>query len=406
MRYAAPGRLWATAATAVVVMLVAACSDDATQSSEPADASDVAADGIFGDQPSDPAPDPTPDGDGDGSIDMAGVDGADAQDDAADVPADAADAADAADIPADAGDVGGLDTSEGNDLSDAADATSDRPTPSCAYPVEWRPDSSAEAAALADLGTLAPGASVDWSDERGTIMSATDLGIVLDCPDDTDVFGVVFALFEAWPDVFQIDVAEWERPPVFTCQNVQALNRTLTIGRRQLGPGAVNRDIVTVTLRREEDEVILRSFFGAYVPVVPQAVRDEMARCPVLTAQGARAAVDAETFPYTIFEQCVEQGSGVYTPQPNDILELDEEPFWSWVDSGDTGSEDNVVLLTKEHFGRLIIDPGNVTLELEASDANCPEVEGPGRVYGFRITFDAVLESILSKMPGVGCIVC
>jgi len=48
----------------------------------------------------------------------------------------------------------------------------------------------------------------------------------------------------------------------------------------------------------------------------------------------------------------------------------------------------------------LVIDPGNYTADLLASNANCA-----GSI-GFELTIDAVTGQILSYVPGLGCTVC
>jgi hypothetical protein len=98
---------------------------------------------------------------------------------------------------------------------------------------------------------------------------------------------------------------------------------------------------------------------------------------------------------------CTPTGSGSYRPNPGDQVTFgDARIFW------DDDTVNSQIVLTFQRNGELRIPPANYSEELLASDANCPAETGPEREVGFRLIVDAVTGEVLSKLPGLGCIVC
>jgi hypothetical protein len=94
-------------------------------------------------------------------------------------------------------------------------------------------------------------------------------------------------------------------------------------------------------------------------------------------------------------------GSGTYRPNSADQFAFGgAKIFW------DDDTVNSQIVLTFQRDGELLIPPPNYSDELLASDANCPAETGPEREVGFRLIVDAVTGAVLSKLPGLGCIVC
>jgi hypothetical protein len=295
-----------------------------------------------------------------------------------------------------------LDDAASTDASshDAPDVSSDAGPP-CEVPIVWTADTTTEAAALAALADLSSTARPTWNDARGTFETIFEIDVPLACPDGAEVWDTLLPFVDSHPALLQIDRTEWLPPSSFPCHVVSSTNDYARMDRRYLGPGTVAHDFVSFAIRRADGGIVLRAIIANYLPVVPASVAEPMSRCGGLTAERARASVMRDTFPYSTFMRCVPTGGGSYTSGPLDSITLDP-PRWAWTERADgTGVE-----MTSEQPGTLIIDRSYWTPALEASDVNCPDESGDVRVYGFRLIFDTSTGAILSKQPGVGCIVC
>ncbi|MFO0747368.1 MAG: hypothetical protein U1F43_17125 [Myxococcota bacterium] len=272
------------------------------------------------------------------------------------------------------------------------------------YPLELRGDATARTRAEAALAALAPAATLDWDDGRGTLKSVLHLDLPLtDCVGTQNVFDHAWAKVLATPDLFQLDKSEWQLPAPVPCSAVTADPMLLNFGRATLGGQPVLKDIFVFILAKKDGLVTLTGVSGFYLPKSTPALTALLASCPELDTAQALAAVAKTPLPFAKFFQCQPTGDGTYTAHADDTLEFDEAAAWSWDDAPGTGG----VHLVKNHAARLIVAEANRSADLMASDANCPaEPPDPGRVVGFRITFDAVTGELLFSLPGVGCIVC
>lgn len=293
------------------------------------------------------------------------------------------------------------------DATAADDASHDAPDvptdagPPCEVPIVWTADTTTEAAALADLATLSSTARPTWNDARGTFETIFEIDAPLACPDGAEVWDTLLPFVDAHPALLQIDRAEWLTPGSFPCHVVSSTNDYARMDRRDFGPGTVAHDFLSFAIRRTDDGIVLRAIIANYLPVVPDSVAEPMARCGGLSPERVRASVMRDTFPYSMFMRCIPTGGGSYTSGPLDVITLDP-PRWAWTESADgTGVE-----MTSEQPGTLLIDRSYWTPALETSDVNCPDETGDERVYGFRLIFDTTTGAIISKQPGVGCIVC
>lgn len=282
------------------------------------------------------------------------------------------------------------------------DAASFDAGPPCETPIRWTADTTTEASATAAARALSATAMPTWNHARATFETILMLNLPVACPDGEDLWQAALIPFiEAHPDVLQIDLDEWRAPSSYPCTSVGTSIDFARLDREGFGPGTVAHDFVSFVIVREPSGVVLRGFIGNYLPPVPAAVADEMSRCGGLSLARAREAALDATYPYSTFFHCTPTGSGTYTPGALDVVALDP-PIWSWTESADgTGVE-----LTSEQPATLTIDPSYVTPELTASDTNCPSADGDTRVYGFRLIFDSATGELLTKLPGIGCIVC
>ncbi len=304
------------------------------------------------------------------------------------------------DAASDAPDDGGIDAASEDASYDAPDAPTDAGPP-CEVPIVWTADTTTEAAALAALAELSTTARPTWNDARGTFETIFDIDVPLACPDGAEMWDTLLPFIDAHPELLQIDRSEWTMPSSFPCHVVSTTNDYARIDRRVFGPGTVAHDFVSFAIRRSDGGIVLRAIIANYLPTVPPDVAESMSRCGGLSIARARASVMRDTFPYSTFMLCVPTGSGSYTSGPLDVIYLDP-PRWAWVERADGAG----VEMTSEQPGTLVIDRSYWTPSLEASDVNCPDETGDERVYGFRLIFDSTTGEIISKQPGVGCIVC
>jgi hypothetical protein len=253
-----------------------------------------------------------------------------------------------------------------------------------------------EAAAIAELATFAPGATLTWNETRGTLSNVSGLGVQLDCPaNGNDVWEAAWAVLEAHPDLFQLDRSEWAPSNGYPCSAVNDVSITNT-GREHLAGIDVRKDILAIAVAPDGNGgVTLNSVTGFYLPVLQPG---DIGTCDDLPDATLEANVRAQSYGYSTFFQCAPSGSGTYTPQPNDTIEWDES-WWEWDDG--TGT----ILANKRRAGRLIIHEDNWTQELLDSDLNCPDPNSDERILGYTITVDPITGEV-SAMPGIGCIVC
>lgn len=268
--------------------------------------------------------------------------------------------------------------------------------PTCEpYPVELvLPDT--QAAALADLQSFAPNATLNWAPLHGTLSSASGLGVTLDCAgNNNDVWDAAWALFEEHPDLFQLDREDWPTTTPYPCSAVNS-NSVTSMYREQLAGLDVQKDVFGLFIAPGSGGVQLNGVSGFYLPALgPDDIQD----CPNLPDSELEEIARDHVYEYSTYSLCSPTGSGTYTPQPNDVITFDSTT-WQWEDPP-TG-----VVATKIRYGTLILDESNWTEELMASDANCPDKSGDERVLGFRISVDPVTGESFFAGPGVGCIVC
>lgn len=253
-----------------------------------------------------------------------------------------------------------------------------------------------QAAVAAELATFAPNANLTWSSLHGTIQIVTNLGVPLDCAGNgNDVWAAAWAFLASHPGVFQLDQSEWAVSSPYPCSavNNQSLVNT---GRTKLAGVDVAKDVFAISVEPDGNGgVTLRSFSGFYLPVLDPS---QIQQCDDLPDATLEALVRKQSYPFSTFSQCVPSGSGTYVPQPNDKIEWGSST-WSWEDY--TGT----VVATKSRAGRLIIDEANWTPDLMASDLNCPDESGDGRILGYTLVVDPITGEV-HAMPGIGCIVC
>lgn len=263
------------------------------------------------------------------------------------------------------------------------------------YPTELTfPDN--EAAALADLQTFAPAATLTWNDVHGTLSSVNGLGAPLDCAGNgNDVWAAAWAFLMSHPTTFQLDESEWAVSSPYPCSAVNGLSLVNT-GRETLAGVDVLKDVLAIYVAPDGNGgVQLNGVNGFYLPVLaPSEIQD----CPDLPDATLETLVRSESYGFSTFSQCAPTGSGTYTPQANDTIEWDET-WWSWEDG--TGT----VIAQKYRGGRLIIHEDNWTPQLLASDLNCPDATGDERILGYTLVVDPITGEVFA-LPGIGCIVC
>ncbi len=279
----------------------------------------------------------------------------------------------------------------------------------CVYPVIWPAAIGSQASVEAALSALSPGATMMWHDDRGTLTHIQDLEIVLPCDDNTPLWQAVFAFLEEHPDIFQVDGAQWIQEPEATqCQHVTESIKTFNTSRAELGDWAVFRDALNVRLyRNDQNEVVMRSMGGTYLPAMPQAIYEEIESClangpaPEVLEDKARA----ESYPYISYlganQICMPAFMGDYAPDPADVLEFTGDGQVDWYEAGD-----GTVVVTIDQRVELIVDEANVTEALAASNAACPDEMQPGIIVGFWAYLDLVDGTVANKGAGLGCIVC
>jgi hypothetical protein len=291
-------------------------------------------------------------------------------------------------------------------LADAEPAMTDAaPLPVCdEWPIVLTPAAGAQAAAEAELATLSPGTSLSWNANAGTVSTIFQLDLPLSgCVPGADVYAQVFALLEAHPALFQLDLDEWSTPAPYGCEHVPTQIQTLGLGRERLAGHVVQRDVFSFALRRnDQDEVRLTAVVATYLPPASFDLGETMDRCSRLTAAEAEAVTRATTFTTPTFFHCTPTGSVTYVPQASDTVEFADHASWTW----DEGA--GHVLLTGTRTMRLTVHPDHHTQELLDSAAACPVADPESDEYtvGWTLTFDVQTGALLSITPGLDCIVC
>jgi hypothetical protein len=307
------------------------------------------------------------------------------------------------DAAPDDGAADAADQESGNDgAADAADG--DGGTTCAEYPLRFTPDPGAEALARSALEQFSPGATLTWRPALGTIDFVSGMDVELPgCVAGADVFEQLWPVVESQPVLFQLDRSEWGTDSPIDCATVtDQENLTVRIYRTKLGSFDIARDVFAFSLRRVGGTVRLRSAFGTYV-AQGSVVLAGLTPCATLPLSDLTPRVLAETYDFVTYFQCNRTGEGTYVPSDVDQVSFEDPARITWYEESFTGP----VLLTLERAGRLVVDPANYTDELLASDANCPApFPNPGRVVGFHILIDAVTGEVLSKLPGIDCIVC
>jgi hypothetical protein len=274
--------------------------------------------------------------------------------------------------------------------------------PSCdQYPIAFRPSSTAQAAAQAELSGLSPGARLTWNDNTGTLSSVFQLAFpLLGCTAGRDVGAQVFEVLAAHPTLFQLDLSEWRAPPPFDCKflgNFEILNTA----RLRLAGRPIGVDFLAYSLRRINGVVHLDAVIGTYLPIFGAAMSDMMSACTTLTEAAAVATLRKTPLPATVFSQCSPIGAITYTPRTNDLVSSRPGDVWTWHE--DVGQS----LLSGQRTLRVVVATANHTPELLASDARCPVGNtGEDFTIGFDIVFDVHTGEVVSVKPGLGCVVC
>ncbi|MDF2692466.1 MAG: repeat domain protein, partial [Labilithrix sp.] len=237
-----------------------------------------------------------------------------------------ADAADAADTSApDAADASRPD----------ADADADADVPACDSPIAVALDPAGKTKATAALVALAPDATLEWSDARGTLTSISGLTVSPACAGADDAFDKLFDYLEASPDLFQIDRNEWKVSGPIACSSITGF-QPLTIRREKYGAEPLHNDVFTAVADVKDGVVIFRNFSGTYIPHPSAAMLQKLADCHQLTEGQAAAKIRAVPFDYTVFATgddalpCTFASDGHYTAAISDLLTFDPatELFW------------------------------------------------------------------------------
>jgi len=269
------------------------------------------------------------------------------------------------------------------------------------YPIALEPDPRAQVRAEEELQNLAPGAAMIWHPARGTFWFVT-LGVQLpQCGAQDELFAQLFELTRAYPHLFQLNLAEWESPPIYPCVQVGEVAQVLAIQRARVGSHPISHDLMKFTVQRVNDVVELRALFGEYLPPAKPWFDMKLSACRDLDNELARQVVLDSPLSYSIFNSCFYVGSDAYPPNGLDTIEFDAGASWVWAEDPMSPR----TLFTKSSQGRLLLDSRNHTWELVHSDGNCPDENGQPEI-GFRLTFDTVKTELVAYQPGLDCVVC
>jgi hypothetical protein len=278
----------------------------------------------------------------------------------------------------------------------------DQSTGACEdYPIALYPDPDAQAQAEADLQGFAPGGSIVWHPARGTFWFV-NLSVPLpQCGAQDNVYTHLFALTAAHPDLFQLDLAEWDTPPSVPCATIGQVPQLLEIERARVGSHPIAHDSMKFTVQRVNGTVALIALQAEYLPPATPSLDADLSACPNLDEELAEQAVMNSHYAYSIYRYCYYVGAGVYSPNALDSIAFNPVARWAWNEDPLTPR----VLFTKSNEGRLLLNRANHTGELIQSDANCPGENGQPKI-GFRLTLDSVENDLVSSTPGLNCVVC
>lgn len=282
-------------------------------------------------------------------------------------------------------------TGEDTDTVDTSQLHS--PTCSQSSVFQFTPDAGAEAVARAKLDALGIDATITWGHQRGTLATAWELGLELDCKDPTsDASARVLERLAGIPEVFRLVAHEWVGSPV-PCSALPN-NAILGFTRRSLAGLQSYNDSFSVLLRRNGDALSIHFINAQYLPDVVPGLEEFAKDCPSLSVQDGMAVLHKEELHYDTFAWCAHTGSGTYRAAPPDVLTI-QKPSWTWTEHS------GGVELQVGARAALTVAPVHHTPSLLSSNANCP-----WNTVAFSLVFDPVHQTLLSQNPGVDCIVC
>jgi hypothetical protein len=269
------------------------------------------------------------------------------------------------------------------------------------YPVLATDGAGDVTAAGAALASLDPAAQLFWSPNRGTLQNVLSAIPLPGCAAGQEVHDQVLALVGANPALFNVSVGEWGRAEdALPCEDVTDVNRYVSFGRvRFANHLSQSAGLLTVGVHAVSGQVVIFRIDGDFTPATTPALDAALGACegaPATTAAVFDQAAQM-SFTYLFGTLCNLSNSGAYQPRTTDtVMFVDDAVFHA-------GRWTRLSARPELSFVRkawLVIDPGNYTADLLASNANCA-----GSI-GFELTIDAVTGQILSYVPGLGCTVC
>ena len=291
------------------------------------------------------------------------------------------------------------------------DAGPDAATPpaDCNSPFALPLPEDAETKARAALAALDPTgtAKLQWVAERSTIQQTSNLSIPVEgCTGDKNAYDLLFDTLEASPDLFQIDRADWNPDFAVPCSGLAAGDpTTLVIRRVKYGPLPLRNDVFSALIERLEDgSVILRNFYGTYIPRANPDTLAQLTLCPELAPDQLDDTLRQQVFVFATFlpppNVCVLSDPGEYHAHDDDSLVLEPGFEVLWDDA-------EVVTIFRFRSATLRVAPANYTDDLINSDANCPDDDGTFDIGWIRF-FDPVSGRVIGDKPAPkpGCIVC
>jgi hypothetical protein len=241
-----------------------------------------------------------------------------------------------------------------------------------------------------------------WDSHTGTLAAVENLALPLPgCVAGVDSRAQIRTLLSAHPVLFQLDVSEWDRGPVFDCGLIDDRVHDFHMLRNRMAGHVTHQDVFAWQLRRVNGVVTLLAIFAEYLPVADPIVDDQLGACNLLTAQRAQEIIRATPLPTPLFTpQGLPRGLLLYQAQPNDHYVLDASARWHWEDPLSDGHE----VVFGERGVRVTIDPANYTADLVNSGARCPNTDDV--VLQYYVIFDVRTEAILSIHTALefGCV--
>jgi hypothetical protein len=290
-----------------------------------------------------------------------------------------------------------------------AGADAHAPPADCNSPFGLHIAADAEEKARAALALLDPTATakLGWNEKRGTFQQIDKLEIPVTCTGTTNAYDVLFATLDASPDLFQIDRDDWNPDFAVPCNGLEVGEpTTLVIRRVKYGPLELRNDVFGAVIDKHEDgTMVLRNFYGTYIPAANAETLEQLQYCPELAADEIDAKLREPIFHFATFapqQVCVLSHPGEYTVQENDSLVLEPGFTTMWDDeSGDTTT------IYRVRAATIRIAPANYNDDLINSNANCPDRDGTYDI-GFIRSYDPMTGRKLGDKaaPKPGCIVC